>query len=111
VDSISENIDRRDHERFVSKARVQYFFKKRSQRFMECELVDVSCVGIAIRVPISEDIVTGMDISLEISVTGSLDRMTVSGRVHRVERGEKMLVGIKFDIPLTQDVLDKLIRS
>jgi hypothetical protein len=102
--------DRRAKDRFPANTMVQYFIKKRSQRYMDCELVNVSCVGIAIRVPISEDIVTGMDISLEISVTGSLDRMTVSGRVHRVQRGEKMLVGIKFDIPLTQDVIDKLIR-
>ena len=50
-----------------------------------------------------------MDVSLEISVPGSLDQMTVSGRVHRVQRGEKILAGIKFDIPLEEHVLDRLI--
>jgi hypothetical protein len=110
MDSFFNKDDRRTKERFQANTMVQYFLKKHSLRYMDCDLVNVSCTGVAIRVPASEDIVSGMDVSLEISVTGSLDRMTVSGRVHRVERGEKMLVGIKFDIALTQDVLEKLIR-
>ena len=109
MDSFFNKDDRRAKDRFQANTMVQYFVKKRSLRYMDCDLENVSCSGIAIRVPVSEDIVSGMDVSLEISVTGSLDRMTVSGRVHRAQRGEKMLVGIKFDIPLTQDVLDKLI--
>ena len=75
----------------------------------DCDLVDVSSNGIAIHVPASESIVVGMDVSLEICVPGSLDQMTVSGRVHRVLRGEKILAGIKFDIPLEVHVLDRLI--
>lgn len=111
MDTFFNKNDRRANDRFQANTMVQYFIKKRSTRYMDCDLVDVSRngIGIAIRVPSSEDIVTGMDVSLEISVTGSLDQLTVSGRVHRVQRGEKLLVGIKFDVPLGQDVLDRLI--
>ena len=109
MDSFFNKNDRRAKDRFQANTMVQYFIKKRSVRYMDCDLVDVSRNGIAIRVPASEDIVAGMDVSLEISVPGSLDQMTVSGRIHRIQRGEKILAGIKFDIPLEVDVLDRLI--
>jgi hypothetical protein len=101
--------DRRAKDRFQSKTMVQYFIKRHSLRYMDCDLVDVSRTGIAIRVPLSEDIITGMDVSLEIALPGSLEQMTLTGRVHRVQRGEKILAGIKFDVPLGQEVLDRLI--
>lgn len=101
--------ERRAHVRFQSNTMVQYFIKKRSTRYMDCSLVDVSRNGIGVRVPPTEKIDTGMDVSLEITVPGSLERMTVSGRVHRVQRDDTILAGIKFDVPLEQDVLDKLI--
>jgi len=110
MDSFFNKHDRRSNDRFQANTMVQYFIKKHSTRYMDCDLVDVSRNGIAILVSASEDIVTGMDVSLEISVTGSLDQMTVSGRVHRMQRGEKIFVGIKFDTPLAQDVIDRLIR-
>lgn len=109
MDIFSNTHDRRSKDRFQANTMVQYFIKKRSVRYMDCDLVDVSRNGIAIRVPASEDIVAGMDVSLEISVPGSLDQMTVSGRVHRVQRGEKILAGIKFDIQLEGHVLDRLV--
>jgi len=109
MDSFFNKNDRRSNDRFQANTMIQYFIKKRSARYMDCDLVDVSRNGIAILVPTSEDIVAGMDVSLEISVTGSLDQMTVSGRVNRVQRGEKTFVAIKFDVPLAQDVLDRLI--
>jgi len=100
---------RRANVRFQSNTMVQYFIKKHSMRYMDCSLIDVSRNGIGIRIPASENISSGMDISLEITVPGSLDRMTFSGRVHRVQRDETILAGIKFDVPLEQEVLDKLI--
>jgi hypothetical protein len=66
-------------------------------------------IAITISIPPSEDVEIGMDISLEISVTGSLDQLTVSGRINRVQRGERIFVAIKFDVPLEQDVLDRLV--
>jgi len=101
--------NRRSTDRFQTSTMVQYFIKRRSLRYMDCELVDVSRNGIAIRVPLSEDITTGMDVSLEITVPGSIAQMTFSGRVHRVLRGEKILAGIKFDSALEQEVLERLI--
>ena len=109
MDSFFNKNDRRSNDRFQANTMIQYFIKKRSARYMDCDLVDVSRNGIAILVPTSEDIVAGMDMSLEISVTGSLDQMTVSGRVNRVQRGEKTFAAIKFDVPLAQDVIDRLI--
>ena len=101
--------ERRAYARFQSNTMVQFFIKKHSTRYMDCSLVDVSRNGIGIRVPHTVKIDTGMDVSLEITVPGSLERMTVAGRVHRVQHDDTMLAGIKFDVPLEQDVLDKLI--
>jgi len=109
MDDFFSREDRRAKDRFQARTMVQYFLKNRSLRYMDCDLVDVSRSGIAIRVPLTEDIIPGMDVSLEIAVPGSLAQMTVAGRIHRVQRGRKILAGIKFDIPLEQDVLDRLI--
>jgi hypothetical protein len=111
MDSFFNKNDRRASDRFHANTMVQYFIKRHSMRYMDCELVDVSASGIAITIssPASEDIASGSDISLEISVTGSLDQLTVSGRINRVQRGERLFVAIKFDVPLAQDVIDRLI--
>lgn len=109
MDSSFDNDDRRDYERFESSAMVQYFFKKRSQRFMECDLVDVSRSGIAIRVPESEDVFFGMDVVLEITLPRSLDHITVSGTIKWSQSTETGLVGIRFDNLLTPEVLTRLI--
>ena len=111
MDSVSENIDRRDHARFESKAMVQYFFKKRSLRFMDCELVDVSRSGIAVRVPVSEDVFFGMDVLLEITLPGSLDHITASGTIKWSQSTETGLVGIRFENLLTPEVLTRLISG
>jgi len=111
MDFFADTNERRAYVRFRSNTMVQYFIKKRSMRYMDCSLIDVSRNGIGIRISASEDIASGMDISLEITVPGSLDRMTLSGRVHRVQHDETILAGIKFDIPLEQAVLAKLIVS
>jgi len=109
MDSFPDSKDRRDHERFESNAMVQYFFKKRSQRFMECELVDVSRSGIAIRVPVSEDVFVGMDVVLEITFPGSLDHITVKGLITWSQSTETGLVGIKFESLMAQENLTRLI--
>ena len=111
MDSFFNKNDRRASHRFHANTMVQYFIKRHSMRYMDCELVDVSASGIAITisVPASEDVVAGMDISLEISVTGSLDQLTISGRINRVQRAESLFVAIKFDVPLAQDVIDRLL--
>jgi hypothetical protein len=111
MDSFFNKNDRRASNRFHANTMVQYFIKRHSMRYMDCELVDVSASGIAITisVPASEDIVAGMDVSLEISVTGSLDQLTVTGRINRVQRAERLFVAIKFDVPLAQDVVGRLL--
>ena len=109
MDSFFNKNDRRANDRFQANTMVQYFIKKRSARYMDCDLADVSRNGIAILVPTLEDIVAGMDVSLEISVTGSLDQLTVTGRINRVQRAERLFVAIKFDVPLAQDVIGRLL--
>jgi len=113
MDSFFNKNDRRASDRFHANTMVQYFIKKRSMRYMDCELVDVSASGIAITisVPASEDVAPGLDISLEISVTGSLDQLTVTGRINRVQRGERLFIAIKFDTPLAQDVIGRLLAK
>jgi len=109
ADPFLDGKDRRDHERFESNARVQYFFKKRSLRFMDCDLVDVSRSGIAVRVPVSEDVFVGMDVLLEITLPGSLDHITVKGTIAWSQSTETGLVGVRFVSLLTPEVLTRLI--
>ena len=109
VDPFLEGKDRRDYERFETRAMVQYFFKKSSLRFMDCELVDVSRSGVAIRVPVSEDVFFGMDALLEITLPGSLDHITVRGTIAWSQSTETGLVGIRFESLLAPEVLTRLI--
>ena len=66
-------------------------------RYMDCELVDVSRSGMAIRVPASETVASGMEVSLEITLPGSLDQITVRGTVAWFLSGKTVLVGIRFE--------------
>jgi hypothetical protein len=50
-----------------------------------------------------------MDVSLEITLPGSLDHMTVSGTIKWSQSTETGLVGIRFDNLLTPEVLTRLI--
>jgi len=109
TDSPSDGESRRTCDRFESSAVLQYFFKKSSQRFKDCELVDVSRSGIAIRVPVSEDIYVGMDAVLEITLPRSLDHITVKGTIAWSQSTETGLVGIQFASLLTPEILTRLI--
>jgi hypothetical protein len=109
MDSLPDNLDRREHERFESSARVQYFFKKHSMRYMDCELVDVSRSGISIRVSMSEDVFVGMDVLLEITLPGSLDHITVKGVIVWSQSTETGLVGVHFESLLSPEVMTRLI--
>ena len=42
MDSFFHKNDRRGKDRFQANTMVQYFIKKRSVRYMDCDLVDVS---------------------------------------------------------------------
>ena len=109
VDPFLDSQDRREHERFESSARVQYFIKKRSMRYMDCELVDISRSGIAIQVPVSEDLSVGMDVLLEITLPGSLDHVTVKGIVAWSQSTETGLIGIRFEGLVAPEIMTRLI--
>ena len=109
MDFFLDGNNRRSHERFQSNAMVQYFFKKSSMRYMDCELVDVSRSGMAIRVPASESVDSGMEVSLEITLPGSLDQITVRGTVAWFLSGETTLTGIRFESLIEPELLTRLI--
>ena len=109
MDTLSGGKDRRDYGRFRSIARVQYFIKKHSQRYMDCELVDISRSGIAVSVPTSEDLFVGMDVVLEITLPGSLERITVRGIIAWSQSTETGSVGIRFESLLAPEILTRLI--
>jgi PilZ domain len=109
VDFFLDGNKRRSHERFESNAMVQYFFKKSSMRYMDCELVNVSRSGMAIRVPASESVDSGMEVSLEITLPGSLDQITVRGTVAWFLSEETILAGIRFERLIEPEVLTRLI--
>jgi len=109
MDFFLDGNNRRSHERFQSNAMVQYFFKKSSMRYMDCDLVDVSRSGMAIRVPASEAVASGMEVSLEITLPGSLDQITVRGTVVWFLGGETTLTGIRFESLIEPELLTRLI--
>ena len=109
MDSFLGGNDRRGHERFATNAMAQYFIKDTSMRYMDCELANVSRSGIAIRVSGSENIDSGMEILLEITLPGSLDQINIAGIIEWFQGGESILVGIKFDRLMAPEVLTRLI--
>jgi len=109
MDSFLCGSDRRGHERFASNAMVQYFIKNSSMRYMDCSLLNVSRSGIAIRIAGSEDVDSGMEVLLEITLPGSLDQIIVSGMIEWFQGGETILVGIKFERLMAPEVLTRLI--
>ena len=109
MDFFLDGNNRRSHERFQSIAMVRYFFKKSSMRYMDCDLVDVSRGGMAIRVPASESVASGMEVLLEITLPGSLDQITVRGTVAWFRSGENTLTGIRFESLIEPELLTRLI--
>ncbi len=110
MDVLFDGNDRRGHERFECRAMVQYFIKKHSMRYMDCELVDVSRSGMGIIVPGAENAAAeGMEVSLEITMPGSLEQVTVRGTIQWVRRGERMQAGIRFEHLLDQELMARLI--
>jgi hypothetical protein len=108
-DFFLDNRDRREHERFESTAMVRYFIKKCSTRYMDCELVDISRSGIAIRLSGSEEAFVGMDVVLEITLPRSLDHITVKGTIAWSQSTGTGLVGIRFENLIAPEVLTRLV--
>jgi len=109
VDSFFDSDDRRGHERFHSHAMVQYFIKKHSLRYMDCGLVDVSRSGMSILVPGPENLAEGMEVSLEITMPGSLEQITLRGTVQWMQPGERIRAGIRFESLLDPATMTRLL--
>jgi len=109
MDAFLEGNDRRSHERFDSRAMVQYFLKQHSLRYMDCDLLDVSRSGMGVLLPGSEDVAEGMEVSLEITMPGSLEQQTVRGTIQWVQRGENIRAGIRFENLLAPEAMARLL--
>jgi hypothetical protein len=108
MDSFFDSTDRRSHERVQSNARVQYFIKKHSLRYMDCEMVDVSRSGMGVRIPASETVEPDMEVLLEITLPGSLEQVTLRGTILWLQRSESIRAGIRFDALLEPELLTRL---
>ncbi len=109
MDSFFASTDRRSHERVQSNARIQYFIKKNSLRYMDCEMVDVSRSGMGVRIPASEETVEpDMEVLLEITLPGSLEQVQVRGIILWLQRSESIRAGIRFDALLEPELLTRL---
>jgi len=109
MDSFFHKNDRRGKDRFQANTMVQYFIRKHSLRYMDCELVDVSRSGMGISIPGSEHVDAGMDLSLEITVPGSLEQITVRGTVQWCQPGERIRAGVRFESLLDPELMTRLI--
>jgi len=109
MDFFLESNDRRGHERFECRAMVQYFIKKHSLRYMDCELVDVSRSGMGICIALPEDIEPGMEVSLEITIPGSLEQVTVRGTIQWCQRAARIRAGVRFANLIEPELITRLI--
>lgn len=109
MDSFFEGNDRRSHERFHSNALVQYFIKKHSLRYMDCTLVDVSRSGMGIVIRAPEQVAEGLEISLEITLPGSIEQITVNGTIQWFQGEADIRAGVRFTQLLDPELMTRLL--
>lgn len=106
------SMDRRGKDRFSADLQVQYFIKKQSMRYQDCQLIDISRSGIAVELPPEETLSFGAEISLEMIIPGSFEQITLKGTITRInQEGDKNIAGIKFAEMLAPATFNKIIAT
>ena len=103
--------DRRGKSRIRTDITARYFIKGYSLRYQECQIIDLSRSGAAVKFPGEKDLKYGREVFIEILVPGSLQQLNLQGRIKRTEgEEEKNIGGIRFNALLDEMILEKLTR-
>ena len=103
------NINRRSKDRIKTKLNAQYFIKKQSSQYLECQVVNLSRTSAAVSVPINEKLQCGSIIFLDIYIPKTLSHVSVQAEIKRVESHKNELVGgVKFTELINQHIFEQL---
>ena len=83
---------KRDKERTRTNLNAQYFIKKHSSQYLDCHILNLSCSGAAVSLPINEKPAQETAIFLDMFIPKTLMRVSVVGGIKRTERRDNKLI-------------------
>jgi c-di-GMP-binding flagellar brake protein YcgR len=105
------NINRRGKFRAKTKLNAQYFIKKQSSQYLECQIVNISRTGAAVSLPLTEKPKSGSIMFLDIFIPKTLSHAAAQAEIKRVEQGESEIIcGVKFTELISQSVFEQLTK-
>jgi hypothetical protein len=105
------NINRRGKFRAKTRLNAQYFIKKQSSQYSDCQIVNISRTGAAVSVPMTEQLTCGAIMFLDIYIPKTLMHVSAQAEIKRVEINEKELIGgVKFTELISQPVFEQLTK-
>jgi c-di-GMP-binding flagellar brake protein YcgR len=105
------NINRRGKFRVKTRLNAQYFIKKQSSRYVDCQIVNLSRTGAAVSLPPTEQLKCGDLMFIDIFIPKTLLHASTQAEIKRVETREKELVcGVKFTELISQALFEQLTK-
>ena len=105
------NINRRGKDRVKTFLNAQYFIKKQSSQYLECNVINLSRTGAAVSVPMSEKLRCGAIMFIDIYIPKTLLHISVQGEIKRVETLDRERIGgIRFTELLNQSMFEQLTK-
>jgi hypothetical protein len=90
-------VNKRGKERIKTNLNAQYFIKKQSLQYLECRILNLSCSGAAVSLPINDKPEPEAVMFLDIFIPKTLSSISVVGEIKRIEhRDSELIIGIKF---------------
>jgi len=105
------NINRRGKFRAKTNLNAQYFIKKQSSRYIDCQIVNLSRTGAAVIVPLAEKLSCGPIMFLDIYIPKTLLHVSAQAEIKRIEqRGAEIICGVKFTELISQSAFEQLTK-
>jgi hypothetical protein len=105
------NINRRGKFRAKTRLNAQYFIKKQSAHYLDCQIVNLSRTGAAVSLPLAEKLQSGVIMFLDIYIPKTLMHVSAQAEIKRVEQREtEIICGVKFTELISQSVFEQLTR-
>ncbi len=105
------NINRRGKSRAKTRLNAQYFIKKQSSQYSDCQIINISRTGAAVSVPLTEEMKSGSIMFLDIYIPKTLMHVSAQAEIKRVEKREHEIIsGVKFTELISQSVFEQLTK-
>jgi hypothetical protein len=105
------NINRRGKFRAKTRLNAQYFIKKQSSQYLDCQVVNISRTGAAVSVPLTEKLQCGAIMFLDIYIPKTLMHVSAQAEIKRVEQREQEIIGgVKFTGLISQSEFEQLTK-